>query len=192
MPFRVYLVRHGQSQWNARRLTQGQTAHPPLTDLGRSQSAAAAKLIAADLEGLGLTPKRLLSSDLARAAQTAAIIGHQLQLTPEPDPRLREQHLGDLEGRTYEETWAAAETFDWSDPTQPIAGGESLTQVYERMAAVLDELDPNSVSVLVSHGDAIRSAVAYLQGKKPDEAPWIDVANGAVARIDDELTWPGP
>ena len=42
MPHPVYLVRHGQSQWNLRRLTQGQTAHPPLTDLGRSQSAAAA------------------------------------------------------------------------------------------------------------------------------------------------------
>lgn len=195
MPRPVYLVRHGQSQWNLRRLTQGQTAHPPLTDLGRSQSAAAAELIAADLKGLGLAAKRLLNSDLTRAAETAAAIGRRLQLTPESDPRLREQHLGDLEGRTYEETWAAAETFDWSDPTQPIAGGESLMDVYDRMGAVLGDLDLDldrgSVSVLVSHGDAIRSAVAYLQGMKPHEAPWVDVPNGAVARIDDDLTWLG-
>ncbi|GAB3201287.1 2,3-diphosphoglycerate-dependent phosphoglycerate mutase GpmB [Nocardioides hungaricus] len=191
MPHPVYLVRHGQSQWNLRRLTQGQTAHPPLTDLGRSQSAAAAELIAADLKGLGLAAKRLLNSDLTRAAETAAVIGRRLQLTPESDPRLREQHLGDLEGRTYEETWAAAETFDWSDPTQPIAGGESLMDVYDRMGAVLGDLDRGSVSVLVSHGDAIRSAVAYLQGMKPHEAPWVDVPSGAVARIDDDLTWLG-
>ncbi len=76
MPHPVHLVRHGQSQWNVRRL----------------------------------------------------------QLTPESDSRLREQHLGDLEGRTYEETWAAAETFDWSDPTQPIGGGESLMDGYDRMS----------------------------------------------------------
>ena len=49
----VYVVRHGQSEWNVRRLTQGQTPHPPLTELGRRQSAAAAALIAADLQDLG-------------------------------------------------------------------------------------------------------------------------------------------
>jgi len=191
MPHPVYLVRHGQSQWNLRRLTQGQTAHPPLTELGRSQSAAAAELIAEDLKDLGLAVDRLLSSDLTRAVETAAVIGRRLQLTPESDLRLREQHLGDLEGRTYEETWAAAETFDWSDPTMPIAGGESLMDVYKRMGAALSDFDCGTATVLVSHGDAIRSAVAYLQGMKPHEAPWVDVTNGAVARIDDDLTWLG-
>src|SRR5690606_8371940 len=75
MPHPVYLVRHGQSQWNLRRLTQGQTPHPPLTELGRSQSAAAAELIAADLDDLGLTAQRLVSSDLTRAVETAETIG---------------------------------------------------------------------------------------------------------------------
>jgi probable phosphoglycerate mutase len=133
----VYVVRHGQSEWNVRRLTQGQTAHPPLTAVGRSQSSAAAGLIAADIGALGLAADRLISSDLTRAIETAEVIGHRLELTVESDPRLRERHLGELEGRSYEETWAAAESFDWSDPTQPIAGGESLMDVYERMAAVL-------------------------------------------------------
>lgn len=191
MPHPVYLVRHGQSQWNVRRLTQGQTAHPPLTDLGRSQSAAAAELIAADLARLGLAADRLVSSDLIRATETAAVIGRRLQLPVDSDPRLREQHLGELEGRTYEETWAAAETFDWSDPTRPIVGGESLMDVYDRMAAVLDDVHPTSVSILVSHGDAIRAAVAYINGVKPHESDWVEVANGAVARVGGCLTWLG-
>lgn len=191
MPHPVYLVRHGQSQWNVRRLTQGQTLHPPLTDLGRSQSAAAAELIAADLDDLGLTAQRLVSSDLTRAAETAAVIGRRLQLPVESDPRLREQHLGDLEGRSYEETWAAAETFDWSDPTRPIAGGESLIDVYDRMAAILEEVEPAGVSILVSHGDAIRAIVAYLNGVKPHESDWVEVPNGAVARVDGTVTWLG-
>jgi probable phosphoglycerate mutase len=187
----VYVVRHGQSEWNVRRLTQGQTAHPPLTAVGRSQSTTAAELIAADLGGLGLAAERLVSSDLTRAAETAAVIGRRLQLPVEADPRLREQHLGELEGRSYEETWAAAETFDWSDPTQPIAGGESLMDVYERMAAVLEEVHSTSVTILVSHGDAIRAAIAYLNDALPHESDWVEVPNGAVARVDGTITWLG-
>ncbi|WP_182481321.1 histidine phosphatase family protein [Nocardioides immobilis] len=187
----VYVVRHGQSEWNVRRLTQGQTTHPALTDIGRSQATTAAGLIAADLAGLGVAAERLISSDLTRAMETAKVIGRWLELTVESDPRLREQHLGELEGRSYEETWAAAETFDWSDPTQPIAGGESLMDVYERMAAVLEEVDPTSVTVLVSHGDAIRAMIAYLNGAKPHKSNWIDVPNGAVARVDGAITWLG-
>ena len=45
----VYLVRHGQSEWNVLRLTQGQTPHPRLTGLGREQAARAAELIASDM-----------------------------------------------------------------------------------------------------------------------------------------------
>lgn len=187
----VYVVRHGQSEWNVRRRTQGQTAHPPLTELGRLQSAAAAELIAADLQDLGLAVERLVSSDLTRAKETAAVIGRRLSLPVESDPRLREQHLGELQGRSYDETWTAAEAFDWSDPTRPIAGGESLMDVYERMGAVLEDLSPTGVSILVSHGDAIRAAVAYLNGVKPHESDWVEVPNGAVARVDGTITWLG-
>jgi probable phosphoglycerate mutase len=187
----VYVVRHGQSEWNVRRLTQGQTTHPPRTELGRRQSAAAAALIAADLQDLGLAADRLVTSNLTRAAETAAVIGRRLRLPVEPDPRLREQHLGELQGRSYEETWAAAEVFDWSDPTQPIAGGESLMDVHDRVAAVLEDVAPTSVSILVSHGDAIRAAVAYLNGVKPHESDWVEVPNGAGARIDRTITWLG-
>ena len=185
----VYLVRHGQSEWNARRLTQGQTVHPRLTPLGREQARRAAELVAQDAAAAALSVARVVSSDLVRAVETAEVhaglLGAQLTL----DPRLREQDLGTLEGRTYDETWAFAARIDWSDPTVPVAGGESLLDVYDRMGAVLDELDRDVVSVLVSHGDAIRAAVAYLRGVKPHEAPWVDVPNGAVARIDDDLTW---
>lgn len=185
----VYLVRHGQSSWNVRRLTQGQIAHPPLTSLGRRQASRAAQAIADDLCRLGLPARRLVTSDLTRARQSAAIIGTELGLEPADDARLREQHLGWLEGRGYDETWAAAEEHDWSDPTLPIAGGESLAQVRARMAAVLADVDPTVVTVLVSHGDAIRAAVAHWSGHPPTEAPWAEVPNGAVARLDEAVTW---
>jgi broad specificity phosphatase PhoE len=64
-PLTLLLVRHGQSEWNAAGLMQGQTAHVPLTELGHAQAAAAAAELAA------LRPGALLSSDLLRAVQSA-------------------------------------------------------------------------------------------------------------------------
>jgi probable phosphoglycerate mutase len=132
------------------------------------------------------------TSDLTRARETAELLvarlGGRLQL----DERLREQHLGYLEGRPYAETWAAAEAHDWSDIDLPVAGGESPRQVRDRMAAVLDEVDPSVVTVLVSHGDAIRAALGHLSGVSGSEAPWVEVRNGAVARLTDrEVRWLG-
>ena len=177
-----YLVRHGQSEWNVLELTQGQTMAPRLTGLGRAQARAAAELIRADL-GPGVCVDVVRSSDLVRARETAEILvepwgGHLLL-----DERLREQHLGDLEGRSYVETWAAAERHDWSDPHLPVAGGESPHQLSDRIARVVDEVDPSVVTVLVSHGDAIRAAVAHLMGHAVGHAPWVEVPNGAVARV---------
>lgn len=159
--------------------------------LGREQASRAASLISDDLACRPVT--RLVTSDLVRAVETAEVVGDVLGVSVALDPRLREQHLGRLEGRGYDETWAAAEAHDWADPTLPVAGGESMMDVHDRLAAVLSEVaeDRGSVTVLVSHGDAIRSAVSHLMGVAPHEAPWVEVANGAVARVDGSITWLG-
>ncbi|KRF34445.1 histidine phosphatase family protein [Nocardioides sp. Soil805] len=187
----VYLVRHGQSEWNVLRLTQGQTSHPRLTSLGRRQAQRAASLIGEDLAGRPVT--RILTSDLVRAVETAEVVSRALQAPVALDTRLREQHLGELEGRGYDETWAAGEAHDWSDPALPLAGGESLLEVHDRLGAVLAEVAEHDggVTVLVSHGDAIRAAIARLTGVAPHEAPWVEVANGAVARVERAITWLG-
>jgi len=189
----VYLVRHGQSEWNLLRLTQGQTVHPRLTDLGREQAERAARLVGEDLAFTTSGPgPRIVSSDLVRATETADVLARRLGGEVQLDARLREQHLGALEGRGYDETWLAAEAHDWSDPSLPVAGGESLVEVRERMAAVLDDVDRSRATVLVSHGDAIRAVVAHLDGLEPHRAPWVEVPNGAVARVDGTVSWLGP
>lgn len=186
---RVYLVRHGQSEWNVRRLTQGQVAHPRLTDLGRGQATAAARVVLADLARRQGRLDRLVTSDLVRAAETAAIIGAAAGILVTRDPRLREQHLGRLEGLPYAESWAAAEQHDWSDPTAPVAGGESVADLHARIAAVLAGLGQGSTTVLVSHGDAIRAALAQVDGVDPLAAPWQDVPNGAVFGLTAPRGW---
>jgi len=94
----IYLVRHGQSEWNLLRLTQGQTAHPRLTELGRQQAATAADRIASDLAAVGLSVGRIITSDLTRAIETAQILTARLGGTVSQDVRLREQNVGALEG----------------------------------------------------------------------------------------------
>ena len=130
------------------------------------------------------------TSDLTRALDSAWIIASVVGGDVEPDERLREQHLGSLEGRSYAETWVAAAEHNWTDLDLPVAGGESPRQVRDRMAAVLDGTDPEAVTVLVSHGDAIRAALAHVAGVPSHQAPWVDVPNGAVARVTGrEVTW---
>ena len=185
----VYLVRHGQSEWNLLRLTQGQTPHPRLTPLGREQASNAADLLAADLARSGFRSARLVSSDLVRAVETAQVVGERLGLVADLDPRLREQGLGDLEGLSHEHSWAWAEQHDWTDPELPVPGGESPADVRRRLASFLADRDPTVPTIAVSHGDAIRAAIAHLAGHAFADAPWIEVPNGSVARWDCDLGW---
>jgi probable phosphoglycerate mutase len=148
-------------------------------------------VIAADIGGHDAAVARLVTSDLVRAVQTARIVGERLGVGATPDARLREQHLGELEGLGHEESWARAEEHDWTDPELPVAGGESVADVRRRVAAVLSSLDPGVPTVLVSHGDTIRSAVGHLLCQPLVDVPWVEVPNGSVARWDGDLEWLG-
>src|SRR5919206_1287542 len=130
-PLTLLLVRHGQSEWNAAGLMQGQTPHVPLTPLGHRQAATAAAELA------GLRPGALVSSDLLRAVQTAEHCARATGLPVSTTPALREQGYGVLEGRPSRELW---DLVDWTDPHWAAAGGESLAQLHARVAGYLDEL----------------------------------------------------
>jgi glucosyl-3-phosphoglycerate phosphatase len=83
----IFWVRHGQSTWNAIDRMQGHELSPPLTDLGRTQSAQAADA----LVGRGVV--HLLSSPATRALETAAVIGERLGLDVVTEPLLLEKGL---------------------------------------------------------------------------------------------------
>ena len=104
----VYLVRHGQSEWNVLRLTQGQTSHPRLTSLGREQAERAASLIGKDLAGRPVA--RILTSDLVGAVETAKVVGKALR------GRSRSAGLG---GTTSSQSSARSGTLGGSGPPGP-------------------------------------------------------------------------
>ena len=179
----VLLVRHGQSEWNAAGLLQGQTPHVPLTELGHRQAAGAAVELAALLSG-GVVPGALFSSDLLRARQTAEHCAGVLGLPVQETPALREQGYGVLEGRPSRELW---DVVDWTDVDWAADGGESLAQLHARVSGFLTGLaadPPAEVVVLVTHGDTIRAAQAVAAGLGPADLPAVTPHNGSVTRLE--------
>lgn len=178
----IYLVRHGQSEWNLLRRTQGQIPHPALTGLGRRQAAAAARAIRRDCDQSRRPARAIVSSDLTRAVQTATIVAAALGAPLHVDRRWREQGLGRCEGLGYEATFAELATGP-AGPDTPLGGGESTRQVTDRVAAALGDLDPAEVTVIVTHGDTIRCLLAHLTGTAPEPAAADPVPNGAVIAL---------
>ena len=92
----LLLLRHGRTAWNLERRIQGHL-DAGLDETGHAQARAAAKEIAPR------RPALLWSSDLTRAADTATYVGEACGLEVVTDPRLREYHLGSMQGRLYAE-----------------------------------------------------------------------------------------
>jgi probable phosphoglycerate mutase len=151
---RLLLVRHGESTWNAEHRLQGQ-ADPPLSELGREQAAALAPF----LDGI---PERRLSSDLARAVETAALLG----LAGAPaDPRWREIDIGDWAGSRLDELdpdYVAA----WRRGERAPPNAESWPEFQARVAGAVDELRGVD-ALVVTHGGCVRAATAHLTGADP-------------------------
>jgi broad specificity phosphatase PhoE len=175
----LHLVRHGQSEWNLTRRLQGQVAHVPLTALGLEQARAAARALA------GRRIAAVHSSDLLRASRTAEVIGAAVGLPVHLDAELREQAYGALEGRQSADVLAAA-PYDFTDPDARAPGGESVREVYDRMGRCLAayiERYAGRECVLVSHGDAIRMGLAWLDGVGPADVPWRETPNGSMTTV---------
>lgn len=157
---RVLLLRHGRTAWNAQRRFQGQ-ADPPLDEVGRAQAYEVATLVAA------LRPGLLVSSDSARAMETAQIVADVARLPVIPEPRLRERGLGHWEGLTREEVAVRYpdEYADWrAGRDVSRRGGESRAEVAARALAAFHELPAAPVTVLVTHSATAMALTNELLG----------------------------
>ena len=160
-PTRIYLVRHGATEWNLDKRAQGQ-ADVALTDLGRRQ----AKEVAAALSPFKLDA--VVSSDLVRAADTARAIAEEQGLEVETDPLFREIDQGEWTGlpvdeikQRWPELWGDARHYS----TRP--GGESPRQVRARALEGLKRVvrsHPGGSVAIVSHGGTMRWLVAEAFG----------------------------
>ena len=153
----IYLVRHGQTDWNLENRIMGHL-DMPLNDTGRNEACICAKQLAA------IKLDKIVSSDLSRAKETAGIINATLSLPITFDSRLRETNCGDLQGllskEIPEETWY---TFN-REPHKFHA--ESLEDVYNRVKSFFNELDETKNTLVVTHAGVIR--MAWYLAHNPD------------------------
>jgi len=145
----LYLVRHGETDWNAQRRIQGST-DIPLNATGRSQAAATALLLGRRRFDA------VVASPLSRAAETGAIIAAHLGLpAPTTYAGLAERSYGEAEGLTDTEV---AERY----PDDDVPGRESRAALVARATETLAEIavryDAGAV-VVATHGAVIRSLV---------------------------------
>jgi broad specificity phosphatase PhoE len=138
---RLLLVRHGETDWNADGRLQGQTDRP-LSDFGRMQARRLAGALGDE------TLEAIYSSDLARARETAEIVGERLGLPVSLEPDLREKDWGTWEGLNAVER----------DRVEFV--GESTEAHQERILGALRRISdrhPDGSSVLVvTHGGSMR------------------------------------
>jgi broad specificity phosphatase PhoE len=170
----VLLVRHGETDDNAAHRFQGRS-DTPLNDRGREQSRALARALA----GEGLVA--LYSSPLARARETAEIVGAQLGLRPVFDDRLMEADVGEWQGRLSADIEAdhpgAIAAWRAVDPRFRFPGGESVPELVARVAASLADVGAGPLPALVvAHGGTIRAVDGIV-------APGGSVANCQLHRV---------
>jgi broad specificity phosphatase PhoE len=157
---KVFLVRHGETDYNAQGIFQGY-APIPLSLHGRQQAALVAERLTS------IQPQVLYSSDIWRAQETANIIGARLGLPVQPCAGLREWHVGTWAGKPADEYQAHLQALGAHPVTYVPAGGESQVQTQARVVAQMQAFagqHSHDTILCVSHGKAIDLLVRHILG----------------------------
>lgn len=179
-PTTIILIRHGQTDWNLQGRWQGDT-DIPLNATGKAQARAlAARLVSWPIENL-------YSSDLQRAAETAATLGDSLGLTPILDAGWRERNLGELEGLTRDEI--AEQYPHLTLPRQFVEtrNGETYTVFKKRVVKAFDQImekHTGQTTAVISHSASLRVLISYVL-EIPDRiyAPFSLGGNTGLSRV---------
>lgn len=154
----IYLVRHGKTDWNIEKRTQGHR-DILLNDVGRKQ----AQMLADKIEKLNVN--KIITSDLSRAKETAEIINKKIKVPLATDERIRELDYGKLEGiksdSLSDETWNLFST----NPEK--FNAESKEHLYNRIKNFFDELYNIKENILiVTHCVVIRMTMYYAENRE--------------------------
>jgi broad specificity phosphatase PhoE len=159
MSGRVFLLRHGETEWSRSGKHTSRT-DIPLTQRGRELATAAGRLIAGLRDAV--PPALVLTSPRSRAQDTAGLAGFRVDGV---DERLAEWDYGEYEGRTTPEIRKTVP--GWTVWTHPCPGGETADEVGRRADGVLAHaagaLERGDV-VLVGHGHFSRALLARWIG----------------------------
>jgi broad specificity phosphatase PhoE len=182
----LYYIRHGETEWNTQGRLQGQR-DLPINAKGRAQAQRCGEILRDLLarDGIDAAGLDFVSSPLGRARETMERVHAELGLDPQAyrtDPRLTEVSFGQWEGFTlaelaarFPEAAAARERDKWNF-VPPEA--ESYAQMSARVRDWYDTLDRPTVAV--AHGGTFRGLIVPLGISSPQDAPFLDIAQGVV------------
>ena len=178
---RIYVARHGQTDWNLERRLQGWT-DTHLNDTGRKQ----AQLLAERMQGVPLV--HVYSSPLSRSRETAEIVHAPAPL--ESLDGLREQRLGKFEGLRLNADSLGAREFQRrsQDPDDALDGGESENQFLARVAATIQSIvarhRAGGTILIVGHGGTNQMILRTLMGLTRDQGEAVKQANDELYLIE--------
>ena len=180
---KLFLVRHGQSQWNLEnRFTGWQDID--ITELGQQEARQAGVALAHEPIDIAYT------STLIRAQHTLKIILDEMGNPPIPiviDAALNERGYGKLEGLNKDETaekYGAEQVHIWRRSFDvPPPGGESLKDTYERVIPyyehfIAPKLKEGKNVLVVAHGNSLRALIMFLEHLSPEQILEREIATG--------------
>ena len=183
---RIYLVRHGQTAWNAEGRWQG-TMDVPLGETGREQ----ARLLGESLQDRPITA--IYSSDLKRAWTTAEPLAQIKNLPIHKDARLQEINFGLFQGLTHEEIrlkFPAEERALFTNYMDSVVPeGESRRQMQTRVFSVWQEIlarETGPEILIMSHGGPVRLLLMRLFPDQMERLMKVPIPNTSVTTILEE------
>ena len=207
MTYTLILLRHGESEWNAKNLFTG-WVDVPLNDKGWGEAKRGGEL----LKDAGVLPDVVHTSLLRRAIMTANLAldaADRHWIPVKRDWRLNERHYGDLQGKNKAETleqFGEEKFMIWrrsydvpppaisddnpytqvGDPRydgEPIPATECLKDVLERAlpyweSAIVPDLKAGKTVMVAAHGNSLRAIIKYLDGIADDAIVGVNVPTG--------------
>lgn len=182
---KIYITRHGETEWNKKRIIQG-SMDSPLTEEGvRGAERLSVRLRETQFDFV-------ITSPLYRAYRTAMIILKDRKIPIIKDDSLKEINCGIFEGFTFQEIWEKHPDLKSTLHSDPLnfryPGGESLNEFYDRVKNGFEEIIENykdKTILIVAHGGTIKGLTSYMI-EKADSSSWFRnvVDNCSLTEID--------
>ena len=181
---RLFIARHGETDYNINGLLQGRGINAPLNEIGRNQ----AERLAGYLKNY--PTDKLISSSLERSFQTAQFVQQLNGLEIEQNPDLDEMHFGDFEGKPFGEVDHEIKRLDeaWrsGDVSLKIPGGESPLETFERadcaVRSYTEKIKQGTLTIVI-HGRLIRILLSEWLGFGLKNMHKIEHNNGGVNQL---------
>ena len=182
----LILVRHGQSEWNAKNLFTG-WKDPGLTEIGLKEAKNAGLLI----NEIGIAFNKMFTSNLMRAQKTGLIILdtiNQSDIQIIKNEALNERNYGSLAGLNKDdarEKWGEEQVHIWRRSFDiPPPDGESLKNTAERVlpyfnSVIMPQIKNGDNVLIAAHGNSLRALIMQLDGISDQDIVKLEIPTGA-------------